>query len=213
MQGLAHDSHFNPCLCKQINLCLGNLENELNFSIFGVFHPSRKAGAVLRFLADGKINPAHASELPTRCIPWQTATMLKGLIYENNDGCICECLNPGSHEKQLQLKWINVSTSCNNIGFKSIVVQREINYEYHCLPKTSKLHLKSSLVQNFGPDPKHHRSKPTKLSFVHKINFEDKSPDPEGNLRPCQIWFKHTSRQWDLMENMQRSRTDPNKVK
>ena len=63
MQGLAHDSHFNPCLCKQINLCLGNLENELNFSIFGVFHSSRKAGAILSFLADGKINPhAHASE-------------------------------------------------------------------------------------------------------------------------------------------------------
>lgn len=103
----------------------------------------------------------------------------------------------GESLKTTTSKWVNISNSCNNIGFKSNVVQSEKNYEYHCLSKPSKLHIKSSL------DPKHHYSKPITL-FLCINQFWRQNPDPEGNLRPCQIWFNHNLRQWDLIETCSR---------
>lgn len=75
MQGLSHYSNFNPCLCKQIYLCPGNSENELNFSLSGIFPLIKGSQSHYTFLVNEKKNRSCScvrTKLPTCFILQQT---------------------------------------------------------------------------------------------------------------------------------------------
>lgn len=78
MQGLPRNSNFNPFLCKQINLCPRNSENELNFTLSDIFPLIKESRSHYPFLVNEKNRFCSCvrTKVQTSCILQQTATIL-----------------------------------------------------------------------------------------------------------------------------------------